>query len=312
MLEHLRLRLEERDILVSYNGKSFDWPILKNRFILNRQPEADDPIHFDFLYPSRSLWRNTLPSCRLSSVERERLGLSRIDDVPGSLAPALYFQYLAENDPALVAGVFEHNEKDVLTLACLAVHFARLLAGQLPLERMEPEELYRLALWLDKLGRPEAAEDAIGKLLAREAEEAADYWLPAASFFKRRGRHQSAVLLWERFVERKRSRTASLEPYVELAMYYEHRLRDYDRALFYAEQAMERARSRLAAVRKAASSSGEYEALRKRVERLRLKREAELRKRGDGKAARSPDAIRGREEARAGDPGGGVWQQTLL
>lgn len=311
MLEHLRLRLEERDILVSYNGKSFDWPILKNRFILNRQPEAADPIHFDFLYPSRSLWRNTLPSCRLSSVERERLGLSRIDDVPGSLAPALYFQYLAENDPALVAGVFEHNEKDVLTLACLAVHFARLLAGGLPLKRMEPEELYRLALWLDKLGRAEAAEDAIGELLARDAEEAADYWLPAASFFKRRGRHQSAALLWERFVELKRSRTASLEPYVELAMYYEHRVRDYDRALFYAEQAMERARSRLAAVRKAASSSGEYEALRKRVERLRLKREAGLRKRGEGKAARAQGAIRGREDARTGEPGG-VWQQTLL
>ncbi|MDF2725284.1 MAG: ribonuclease H-like protein, partial [Paenibacillus sp.] len=139
MLHHLRCRLAERDLLVSYNGKSFDWPIIKNRYILNRQKEhAVDPLHIDFLYPSRSLWRNTLPSCRLSSVERERLGLSRIDDVPGSLAPALYFQYLAEGDPTVVAGVFEHNEKDVLTLACLAVHLSRLAGGLVPTGRMEP------------------------------------------------------------------------------------------------------------------------------------------------------------------------------
>src|SRR5690606_31514066 len=108
MLHELRGKLEERDVLISYNGKCFDWPIIKNRYILNRVKDTgEDPYHLDFLYPSRSLWRNTLPSCRLSSVERERLGLSRIGDVPGALAPALYFQYLAEGDPVILEGVFD-------------------------------------------------------------------------------------------------------------------------------------------------------------------------------------------------------------
>src|SRR5690606_17135283 len=143
------------------------------------------PLHFDFLYPSRSLWRNTLPSCRLSSVERERLGLSRVDDVPGSLAPALYFQYLAEGDPAIVTGVFDHNEADVLTLACLAVHFSRLLKGNVPFDRLEAEELYRLALWFDKLGMKRLADDAFARLLERDPEETEDYLLHAAEYYKK-------------------------------------------------------------------------------------------------------------------------------
>ncbi|MEF3301631.1 ribonuclease H-like domain-containing protein [Paenibacillus sp. GYB003] len=309
MLHHLRERMAERDMLVSYNGKCFDWPILKNRYILNRQKEhAADPVHFDFLYPSRSLWRNTLPSCRLSSVERERLGLRRTDDVPGSLAPALYFQYLAEGDPALLAGVFEHNEKDVLTLACLAAHFAKLLRGDMPLARLEEEELFRLALWLDKLGRADGAEEALRELLGREAERTADYWLPAAEFYKRQGRFAPAVSLWERAIERKRrSRIASLAPYVELAMYYEHRDKNYERALSYAEEALERARGRLSAARLDGAAGEELEAIRKRVDRLRAKRDAAARKEPAARAAAAP--IAGKRAGRRQTAG--VWQELL-
>lgn len=286
MLHHLSERLAERDLLVSYNGKCFDWPIIKNRYILNRQKEgAIDPPHFDFLYPSRSLWRNTLPSCRLSSVERERLGLSRVDDVPGSLAPALYFQFLSEGDPTLLAGVFEHNEKDVLTLACLAVHFVKLIDGGVSRTEMEAEELFRLALWLEKLGRADQADDAFKELLGRGPDEASNYWLSAAARFKRQGDYESAVQLWEQTIERKkRSRTALLEPYVELAMYYEHQRKDYDKALMYAEQALNRMWGRLSAFRKgsAASEQDQLDALRKRVDRLLAKRES---------AKRPPSAV---------------------
>ncbi|TMV50274.1 hypothetical protein FE783_12025 [Paenibacillus mesophilus] len=311
MLHHLRERLTDRDMLVSYNGKCFDWPVLKNRYILNRQKDgATDPVHFDFLYPSRSLWRNTLPSCRLSSVERERLGLSRIDDVPGSLAPALYFQYLAENDPTLVAGVFEHNEKDVLTLACLAIHLTRLMTGTVPRERMEPEELFRLALWLDKLGRAEEADEVFRELLGLESEQAADYLLPAAEFYKGQGRFGPAISLWERAIERKRrSRIAPLTPYVELAMYYEHQQKDYDRALLYAEQAFEKARGRISAARKEGSGAEELEAIRKRVERLKAKRDS-ARKRKDMRKPVAGAANKGGKRY-GSEWTAGIWQQTL-
>ncbi|PYI55890.1 ribonuclease H-like domain-containing protein [Paenibacillus flagellatus] len=331
MLHHLRERLAERDMLVSYNGKSFDWPILKNRYVLNRQKEgAADPVHFDFLYPSRSLWRNTLPSCRLSSVERERLGLTRIDDVPGSLAPALYFQYLAEGDPVLLAGVFEHNEKDVLTLACLAVHFSKLLDEGLPSgsAAMEAEEVYRHALWLDKLGRAELADEAYRELLGREPDESADYWLPAADYYKRNGLYGPAVALWERLVERKRrARVAPVEPYIELAMYYEHQLKDFDQALRYAEQALERARGRLSAVRQERAAA-ELDAIRKRIDRLRAKRDAAGNSADGGRRAMasapmaSTDVGRSAGRPKAAPNGRGrrtkaerapaVWQETLL
>jgi uncharacterized protein YprB with RNaseH-like and TPR domain len=312
MLHHLRERLADRDMLVSYNGKCFDWPVIKNRYILNRQKEgATDPVHFDFLYPSRSLWRNTLPSCRLSAVERERLGLSRIDDVPGSLAPALYFQYLAEGDPTLVSGVFEHNEKDVLTLACLAVHLTRLMGGTVSRERMEPEELFRLALWLDKLGFSEEADEVFRELLSLESEQAADYLLPAADFYKSQGRFGTAVSLWERAIERKRrSRIAPLTPYVELAMYYEHQQKDYDRALLYAEQAFEKARGRISAVRKEGSGAEELEAIRKRVERLRTKRDSARQRRTDGRKPGAAAAKKGGKRY-SSEWNAGIWQQTL-
>src|SRR5690606_20144828 len=118
--------------LVTYNGRSFDWPVLESRFILNgwRRTEAA-PGHLDFLHPSRALWRNTLPSCRLSTVEEQRLGIVRSDDVPGSLAPELYMRFLQDGDLSHVGGVFIHNELDVLTLASMAVHFGHLLSGGL-------------------------------------------------------------------------------------------------------------------------------------------------------------------------------------
>ncbi|RKN84139.1 ribonuclease H-like domain-containing protein [Paenibacillus ginsengarvi] len=310
MLQHLRQRMEQRDMLVSYNGKCFDWPILKNRYILNRQKEyAVDPVHFDFLYPSRSLWRNTLPSCRLSMVEKMRLGLSRLDDVPGSLAPALYFQYLAEGDPALLAGVFDHNEMDVLTLACLAAHFAKLLQGEVSRAGMDAEELYRLALWFDKLGRADEADEVFRELLDREAEQAADYWLPVAEFYKRQGRYSPAISLWEKTIERKRlSRMAPLVPYIELAMFYEHRDKNYEQALAYAEQALERARERMSAARMNEDGAEDLEAVRKRVERLQAKRDAALRK---GNADRKDVPVKSGKKAAKAGPRTAVWQELL-
>ena len=104
MLEYVLAIMEERDVLVTYNGRAFDWPVMKNRQVLNRiasvsKPGDTEPIHLDFLYAARSLWKNTLESCRLSIIERERLGVERIDDVPGAMAPSLYFRFLQKIRP---------------------------------------------------------------------------------------------------------------------------------------------------------------------------------------------------------------------
>jgi uncharacterized protein YprB with RNaseH-like and TPR domain len=247
MLHHLKQKIERHPYLVTYNGKTFDWPVIKNRYILNRiRPEIPITGHFDFLYPSRSLWKHTLPSCRLGKVEEERLGVIRKDDVPGSLAPALYFQYLAERDVSIMEGVFIHNELDILSLAGLSIHFSRVLSGQSNLHGMGLEELYRLGVWLGKLNQNWLSTQALELLEQRICDEAAneegsdDYLLPLAQLYKQQQSYTAARGLWELYVERKGDRTtASIEPYIELSMHYEHRDKQYGLALQYAVQALD-------------------------------------------------------------------------
>lgn len=320
MLGYLEHQLSMRPYLVSFNGKSFDWPILKSRFIMNRMKLMAEPQgHLDFLYPSRSLWRYVLRSCRLGVVEEERLGVIREGDVPGSMAPALYFQYLAEKNPVVLKGVFEHNELDVITLACLSIHFSKLAEGEIGWRELQGcghEELLRHGLWLDKIGAKDRAIDLLERLAGQTiAERTGDenehgeeeddkpigrphhaVRLALAGYFKREGRYELACPLWRSCTDGIQAVIApSLEPYIELAIYYEHRAKDYEQALHYAErahsqlsrrQSLLRSRPGGQAGRRAASPSKaeaaaarEEEELLKRMERLRKKQAGGLTRR---------------------------------
>lgn len=272
MLHYLQEKLEGSSHLVSYNGRTFDWPIMKNRYVLNRlQPLDDRWTHLDFLYPSRSLWRNTLPSCRLSKVEEGRLGFTREDDVPGSLAPTLYFQYLAEGDPALIEGVFVHNEHDILSLAGLAIHFGRMLQGQVSLQGMSAEELFRTGTWLARMGRAEQSELAF-ELLQQNHRNIGLHHLMLAQHYKKLGDFEQAASIWLSYVEQKRTSPAVLlEPYVELAMYYEHKAKDLPLALLYAEEAYEQGWRRKQLTRKDNKWKEACEDLTRRIERIKGK-----------------------------------------
>ncbi|WP_409346915.1 ribonuclease H-like domain-containing protein [Paenibacillus sp. MBLB4367] len=273
MLAYLETLLKRFTHLVSYNGRAFDWPIVKNRYVLNRMKQDSKQIgHLDFLYASRSLWRHTLPSCKLGKVEEEKLGFTRTDDVLGSLAPTLYFLYLAEKDPSVLKGVFEHNEHDILSLAGLAVLLSRRLNGLWSAERMEEEELYRLGLWLDKMGKSELSERAFGELLSRPERESGRYWSGLAGYYKQKGEWTKAVKLWHRAAdERTEQSMAGLEPFIELAKYYEHRSKQFVEALRYAEEAQKLAWKRAALSRRDAKLKEVCDELRKRIERLREK-----------------------------------------
>lgn len=339
MLVYLQDLLARFTHIISYNGRTFDWPILKNRYVLNRL-QLDDAklLQLDLLYPSRSLWRNTLPSCRLSKVEESRLGFERVDDVPGSMAPALYFQYLAEKNPSVLEGVFVHNEHDIVTLAALAIHFGKLLSGGsgatgrmasyysgleqskgLPLnggheldlepgfgQELEPEletelelktelelelelqpepeleleELFRTALWLDKMGRSAIAENYFEELFARlmndtRSSNPADQEsaiLQLAAFYKKNGEYLRAVGLWKQWIVIKNTSIAlHLEPYLELAMYYEHREKNFAQAIFYAEEAWAKLWRRRSLHRGDKRQNEVEEALEKRIRRLKGK-----------------------------------------
>lgn len=240
MLHDWSLLLQRFSHLVSYNGKAFDWSILQNRMVLHRmQMTAGDYAvkHIDLLYPARSLWKNVLPSCRLSDVEKHRLSIHRHDDVPGALAPTLYFRYLDERQPALLSGVFEHNEIDILSLATLTIHLLKLLQGELDLTNMKPEEVHRLAVWLDRMQQYEQADKAWSFLCSLNGRRMSDFWDKAAARYKRRGDLDAAVELWHMCIEEHSSFHLQLQPYIELAMLLEHKRKDYAGALAYVEQA---------------------------------------------------------------------------
>jgi uncharacterized protein YprB with RNaseH-like and TPR domain len=282
MLAYLAEKLQHYTFLATYNGKTFDWPLVQNRFIMNGfGRNIWEPLHLDFLHPARSIWRNTLVSCKLSHVEEERLGIHREDDVPGSLAPQLYFQFLTDGDPVPLEGVFRHNETDMLSLACLAIRFGHLLNENIhefvPLPK-EPEEMVRTGLWLERMGKITLTEQMFE--MAMRADKAhPSTLLTLAMRDKKAGNWVRAVLLWQKAIIHSSSQygAAAQEANVELAMYYEHKLKDYESALGHANHAFEHALNQSMLVRRDTKKRAELESLRNRIARLRRKAEKQTR-----------------------------------
>ncbi|MBJ6363655.1 ribonuclease H-like domain-containing protein [Paenibacillus sp. GCM10012307] len=275
MLADLQDRMDSFQYLVTYNGRTFDWPVLAGRFIMNGLDRAELKLkHLDFLHPSRSIWRNTLASCKLSYVEEERLGIHRVDDVPGSEAPAIYFQFLADSNPAPLEGVFVHNELDMLAMACLSIRFGRLLDNRIAGERYapeKPEEWIRTGLWLERMGQTQQAE-ALFRIIMETDPEGEPSLLLLAARDKKIGNWERAVLLWQKVAMKGHVLYTSVyEAHIELAMYYEHRAKQLDTALAYAKGAQRVISDRAHLHRADAKRRAEQEALSNRIERLTRK-----------------------------------------
>lgn len=120
MLRWFAGNLPHDAIFVSYNGRSYDAPLLKGRYRLHRQAHPfDERDHVDLLYPVRRAYRGVWENCRLQTIERELLGIVREDDLPGREAPAAWLAYLRGQSSTNLARVLEHNRQDVLTLSVL-------------------------------------------------------------------------------------------------------------------------------------------------------------------------------------------------
>ncbi|MEW6651626.1 MAG: ribonuclease H-like domain-containing protein, partial [Chloroflexota bacterium] len=126
-------------VLVTYNGKSFDAPLLNNRFILNGfKSPLREKHHIDLLSLTRRVWRNRLESRSLGNLEQEILTVSRgQEEIPGWMVPELYFQYLQTRNASPLSGVFYHNQMDILSLSALFLHLADLLMD--PLRSEHPQ-----------------------------------------------------------------------------------------------------------------------------------------------------------------------------
>ncbi|MBN2258450.1 MAG: ribonuclease H-like domain-containing protein [Anaerolineaceae bacterium] len=230
MLAALEEALGDLNAVVSYNGKAFDLPMLRGRYTLNRMkfPLEQTP-HFDLLPLARRLWRDRLPSRTLGEVERQILGAFRTqEEVPGYLVPQIYVDYLKSGDARPLAGVFYHNAMDVLSLAGLFTHTAALLADPLGFDQLPGLDLVALARLFEELEHYEDAVALYERGLGAEIPEE-HFWKTVSRYallYKRRGEWEKAIALWQKAVEH-----GDVGACIELAKYYEHRVRDYGRAL---------------------------------------------------------------------------------
>lgn len=254
--------------LVTFNGKSFDWPQVKTRHTLIRDQVSALPSfgHLDLLHGARRLWKDELESCRLSLIEQEKLQVTREDDLPGYLAPIRYFDFLHSKDPAVIEGVLRHNEWDVLSLITLYIHVSRLLLEQ---ERsaVTVEERFAVAKWYDALGEQEAAIAFYQQVADSGHPWSGKAKLALGQLYKKQRDWQKALHVFESCIAQ--NALVPDEVYVEAAKLYEHQYRDWEKALFYTKQAYEQWKRRAALLRH--KSKDEALAYEKRIARLQQK-----------------------------------------
>lgn len=223
-------------VLVTYNGRTFDAPMLDARATMHRRRFGFESLpHVDVLPPARTLYRGWLPSCRLLDVESRILGVTRPSaDVDGAEVPAWYFRYLRSGDMRFVEPIASHNLLDVLSLAALTGRIAALVRGD---EAPRGAE----ALGTARLLARHAPDRAIALLEASAADEVIlrpDLLWFLAILHKRHGALERAVDLWHDLAERRDP--WSLRALEELAKFYEHRARDFATAAVQVDRAIER------------------------------------------------------------------------
>ena len=113
--------LPQIDLLISFNGKAFDWPFIRDRMVYHRLRFQPSFAHLDLLHPSRRRWRAELPNCQLKTLERHLCGRWRSGDIPSHEIPQRYHSYVREQDARFIAPVFHHNRLDLITMIELLI-----------------------------------------------------------------------------------------------------------------------------------------------------------------------------------------------
>jgi uncharacterized protein YprB with RNaseH-like and TPR domain len=229
-LEALNAQLERYDVVVTYNGKAFDVPLLETRYVLSRMKSPFSRMaHVDLLAGARRLWRLALERCRLQDLESRILGVERTGDIGGGFIPELYFQWLRTGNAQPLQPVFSHNATDILSLACLTAVVATAMRD--PSRLKSGAEMVGVARWLRNEDRSEEALALMREALRRNLDEDLLYeTLWQVGLIERKlGRHEAAVAAWSELAAvRNPWQARALE---RLAMHYEHTLKNLDLAL---------------------------------------------------------------------------------
>ena len=273
LLESVRFALGEAGALVSFNGKSFDAPLLETRYLFHRLPGIQGARpHLDTLHSARRFWGGAgaalESACSLTALEREILGVSRPHDVPGFEIPARYFQFVRSGDARPLAAVLEHNRGDLLSLAALTSRILALVRAGADAAR-DPGEALGLGLVYSQAGLDTRAIDAYRRATAMIDETSSGSGIDAgalrlaalrglALLSRRMRRHADAARYWQQILEIERCPAQVWREATEaLAIHHEHRVRDLETAKAFALRSLD-----------AGTGSARAAAARHRLERL--------------------------------------------
>jgi uncharacterized protein len=257
-LSALNEHLKQFEVLITYNGRTYDQPLLETRFRMVRQrPPFGGLEHLDLLHGARRLWNLRFDSCRLVDLENQILGVERQGDLPGEMIPYFYFEYLRTHEIFRLMPIFHHNAVDILTLACLTAIVPRAFHSPEQAQFSHAAEMVGLARWWRQADQHENALALFRQALDRELPDELLFrtmW-DVAALEKKLGREHAALPMLTDLASAHNPWRAAA--FTELAKYYEHRERNYAMALEMARNAFDLDPS---------------DALRRRITRLERKR----------------------------------------
>jgi uncharacterized protein YprB with RNaseH-like and TPR domain len=233
LLKHVAAGLERFDVLCTFNGTTFDVPLLESRFLMNRMDRSRllEMPHLDLLHMCRRLWKLRLGRCNLGRLEEVILGKPRVDDLPGSEVPQRYFTYLKTKQLDLLQDILRHNAQDIASLCVLLNHMADLYLH--PEKIRFSEDVYSMGRALERFHHPEEARRCYQ--LARRGRMGGEAGLALGQSYRRAGRRDQAAQVWQEMID---SRQGGVQPYIEMAKILEHQQRDWAGALEMTERAL--------------------------------------------------------------------------
>ncbi|WP_316569831.1 ribonuclease H-like domain-containing protein [Neobacillus sp. YIM B06451] len=223
--------------LVTYNGKSFDWPQVKTRHTLVRDhvPKLPQFGHFDLYHAARRLWKHRLDRMKLSVVEKEVLGVERVDDIPGFLAPMIYFDFVESGRLEGMLGIMKHNELDILSLVTLYAHLTFQICGVD--EDRTNREAFEVGKWFSSVGNHGEAVKAFTELIDGKGEEADRSRLALAYALKKERNWEGALELFSSLAN-SADRSLAIEGCIEVAKILEHRDKNFEKGLEFCRKAI--------------------------------------------------------------------------
>ncbi len=271
MLSEIAGLFRRFDTVVSFNGKSFDLPLLESRMMMNRiRMPVTAWTQFDLLHAARRVYKLRLGKCNLARLEEAVFDRAREDDLPGAMVPQRYFDYLKTKEFALLEDVLAHNLQDVVSLAQLTGHLCAVFRD--PTTLSHPEDMLGVGKTLLRTGCREKGRECL-RIVGCSSLGAQAHMHLSLSYKKERDWAQ-ALSSWQEMIARGEG---GAWPYIEAAKYYEHVARDEEKALFYATHALSHVLNRAALYGDDAQGC---DGIRKRIMRLKAKSAGKRAKRG--------------------------------